>query len=583
MVLNPREMRADIYEDRVSQRELLGRIEALEGQVLINQTAAPPSTLPPQLQNLIRNGDYTHSFDTYYHNPTAGDDERFECWAIYTHAAPTPGQQLKEDSIHSGVAVGLSTALPDNGRSDAPTVDPDWKKSTGYARLGSDRTIDFPLPTNLAAPGRTYYIPMIVARRSANVSIPGHIFAGIWDNTAGKRDWLPASAFTLNAAVIGAPAATVSSDYKIIGYTDYGRTVESTVVTINRPTDPSFVSGSIYTRLSWKRIPGVFNYEIYRKTGAVYVRLSTESTASEYFDQGQVSETVVGYPVTTDTKAIAYSETRNADTLDENGVDIIPIDGVDPEWRRVVIPVFVPDTYDQGGTTDKQWLRIGLTAALTGADAIHGLYVDLVAMAEINGLWTHHPEDEKGAQNPASAPTGSSQGGSGTGGGGGGIDPGQFCPAEDEEMIVIDRRGRERVILAIKAKRGMRVLTGLGWFTEILAVEVGEPVTMYLLETKLGFSRRASGSDRIIQREADKRGREMASLLPDQPVRTYLDGKFFQDRVERVKRLAASEARRPIKITLKGADPTYIAGRLIKQIKGKRGGIVGHNAKLLPF
>lgn len=576
--VNPSQMAADIYEDRIAQNETSSSI-ADRLTVLENAAAntAPPSTLPPQLQNLIRNGDYTQSFDTYFHNPSLANDERFECWFVYTHAAPVAAQQLKEDSIHSGVVVGLSTALPDNGRSDAPTVDPDWKKAGGYARLGSTRTIDFPLPTNLLQPGRSYFVPLIIARRSANVSIPGHIFAGIWDNTAGKRNWLPASAFTLTASVIGAPGATISSDYKVVGYTDYGRTVESTVVTINRPTDGSFVSGSIYTRLAWKRIPGVINYEIYRKTGAVFVRLSTESTASEYFDQGQISETVAGYPVTTATNAIAYGETRSADLRDDTGADIVPIDGVDPGWLRVVINVFIPDTYDQSGTTDKQWLRIGLTAALTGADAVHGLYVDLVALAEINGLWTHHPEDEKGAQQPASAPSGSGQGGSGTGGGGGGIG----CPAEDEEMILVDRRGRERVILAINAKRGMRVLTGLGWFAEILAVEVTEKVTMYRLETKLGFTRRASASDRIIQRGNDKRGKELQSLKPDEAVRSYLDGKFFQDRVKRVKRLSARQARRSVRITLRGADPTFIAGGLAKPIKGKRGGVVGHNLKPL--
>lgn len=371
-----------------------------------------PKAGAPGIHNYIRNGDFSHSFDSYYNLPSVADDTRFECWNVYTHDAPSVGQQLKEDSVYSGVVVANSTALPDTGRSDTPTVDPWWSRTPGYAMCGSTRTIDFVLPGNIAYPGRVFSFMLIAAKRSANVSVPGRFFAGIWDNTAGQRDFLNGNGFAISAEVVGLPATTVSREYLIVLTSDSGKTVKSSTVTVaNAPADAAFVSGQVYVRLTWPRFAGYIQVDIYRKTAGVYVLLARQSTVVQYFDQGDIQQSVGNYPDTSDTqqKAIVYSPA--------GAFDSFPVDGVDPAWKQYLITIQTPPTYVQLNTTDKQWLRIGLDEALTGTDAAHGMLIDLVGLSPTSGSWSHNDEDNKGQQQFISAPSGSSQGGAGTGGG----------------------------------------------------------------------------------------------------------------------------------------------------------------------
>lgn len=417
-MIDPEQLKSELDRTQVLLQDERAARLALEDRVSVIDTQLGQQQniiyAPPQIQNLVRNGDASNSFDTYYHNPSAGNDERFEALNIYRHAVPAAAQQLKEDSIHSGVLVGASTALPDAGRSDTPNVDPDWDKTKGIARLGSTSTIDFPLVNIPCFPGRTLYCGVIAAKRSANVTVPGGLYAGIWDNTAGQRNWLPAGAFAITGVTVGTPGATTSRDYLVVARTDWGRTISSAVVTVaNAPANGNFVSGSVYVKLSWTPIPGVIAYDIYRKTGAVYDLLATESIANGYFDQGTIRTAGIGgYPSTSGTNAIAYVATP------DGILDSLPIDGVAASWQSIIFAINIPATYNLGNTTDKQWLRVGWTQALTGADATRGVLLDLFYLSYISGAWAHHPDDDKGVQIPASAPAGSSQGGTGSGGGG---------------------------------------------------------------------------------------------------------------------------------------------------------------------
>lgn len=417
----------DLYKALNQITKLEERIDTLEtgqAQLQVAVQKATPRSASTQIDNFIRNGDFFHSFDSYYRPAPIADDARFECWSVYTHSVPVSGQQLKEDSVFSGVVVADSTALPDVGRSDTPNVDPDWERSTGYARLGSTHTLDFPLPTNVAAPGRILYCILIIARFSTNVTIPGRLFAGIWDNTAGQRFWLPAGTFTLAVSPIGSPAATVSSEYYVVGTTDYGRTIGSTKVTVNRPTDASFISNSVYEQLLWSPVAGVIQWDVYRKTAGVIKRIAQTSTTG-YFDQGQTIETVGAYPAVDETNQIAYVATRLGD------LDSLPVDGVAASWQIIDLAIQVPTTYNSGLTTDKQWLRIGFDQALTGADATRGCLIDLVGLSYADGAWAHNKVDLDGEQQPIASPNGSSQGGAGTGGSGfDPFDPGSGGPRE---------------------------------------------------------------------------------------------------------------------------------------------------------
>jgi len=398
---------------RVQLNRAQDTISAQAAQIaLLDRTVKDlPKSGAPGIHNYIRNGDFSHSFDTYYNLPSVADDTRFECWNVYTHAAPSVGQQLKEDSVYSGAAVADSTALPDTGRSDTPTVDPWWDRTQGHGMIGSTRTIDFVLPGNVGVAARKFSFMLIAAKRSANVGVPGRFFAGVWDNTAGQRDFLNGDGFSIDAEVVGIPATTVSREYLIVMTSDSGKTVKSSTVTVNNaPADSAFVSGQVYVRLTWPNFAGFIQSDIYRKTAGVYVLLARQSTVVQYFDQGDIQQSVGNYPDTSDTqqKAIVYSPA--------GAFDSFPIDGVDPEWQQYLITLQIPPTYVQSNTTDKQWLRIGFDQALTGSDAAHGMLIDLVGLSPTSGSWAHNDEDNKGQQQFVSTPTGT-QGGAGTGGG----------------------------------------------------------------------------------------------------------------------------------------------------------------------
>lgn len=582
MPTNLQRIEDDLYNLRVrstQQQEEIVRLRA-DTETLRAQITAPVTGAPP-IVNYIRNGDFSHSWDTYERATPTADDARFECWQVYTHPAPSPGQQLFEDSVFAGDLVGDSTALPDPGRSDTPTMDPYWNRSIGYAELGSTRTLDFPLPLNFS-PGRKLYVPLIIARRSANVGVPGRLFAGIWDNTAGQRDWLMGGTFEVTAQIIGVPAATTSTEYVVVMTSDFGLTVKSSILTVpGAPSDSSFISGSVYVKLTWPRFAGFIHSDIYRKRGGVFQLVAQESTVNEYFDQGDFRQIVGNYPDTDATKPKALAFSR-AGALNE-----FPVDGVDAAWGVFSLAVVIPFTYNQGLTTGKQWLRIGLDEACTGTDAAHGLLIDLVGLSYTDGAFAHHPDDEKGLQNPISSPAGSTQGGAGTGGSGfeppdggtGGerlpacilagttvrLSESTFktCPAEDllthpeYKLLSVDINGK--------------FVTG-----EIERVKDERVDRIVRIETISGEILRCSESHRLITHIGDPIGTAASVLQIGDPVVVW-DSKTDELKISAIrKREVRLQRWRVIKIQMKAESPqTYLAGQ------GGVGAILSHNVKLL--
>ena len=576
-------MEDDIYNLRILAAEQRDLISALQTQqTILESRIAPLDVGAPPIVNYVRNGDLAHSFDTYFRATPIADDARFECWNVYKHSAPVAAQQLLEDSVYSGALVAASTALPDNGRSDTPVVDPDWSRANGYARLGSTNSLDFPFPSNVAFPGRTLYILLAVARRTANVGVPGRLYAGVWDNTAGQRNWLTADPFVLTADIIGSPAATTSRDYLVVLTSDYGKTVKSAVLTVaNAPSDASFISGSVYVRLSWPRFAGFIQADIYRKTGGVYVLLSQESTATQYFDQGSSRQVVGNYPDTSDTIQRAITYTR------EGLLDDAPIDTVDPAWRSLVLAIEIPATYDQGVTTGKQWLRIGLDQACDGTDADRGLLIDLVGAGYTAGSWAHNSDDLLGLQQPASAPAGSSQGGAGTGGTGfeppdpgtGGarciapssmvalaIGTNAFYTKEANEL----RKDPAHVLLSMDEDGNLT--TGA-----IDRVSDGSVEHLYTVRTKAGAVLRCSDEQRLITYVGDTIGTPLRRLRRGDPLVCYIwKSKSLQETTitSITKRTQATKRSRVIRIHMaKNSPQTFFAG------EGGVGAICCHNLK----
>lgn len=558
--------------NQVGDDELRGlniRMNSLAGKTeqeiqALGIPVSAPSPVIPTVTQLLRNGDGTHSSDTWFNAVPSATDQRYECAHFYTHAAPTVGQQLKEDSVHSGVVVASSFAVPDAARSDLPvTADPDWVKSKGIWRLGSTKTLDTPLSSNCVYPGMAVlFCGFRAARAASTVTIPGRLYAGLWDNTLGQRDWLRGGTFTLTGSVIGTPAATTTRKYKIIVRTDQGFSFESNELTLaGAPTDPSFVSNSVYVSLSWQFIPGALAYDVYRLTGATYEKLASIDTTVGYYDQNPSTRvTVGGYPVTTDTKPKAYVATS------AGALDNIAVDGVDPSWDSFVFAIPVAPNYDRGPTTDKQWLRIGMDTALTGTGHDRGLLIDFIWLSLTNGSFANHPEDLNRSQQPASAPPSSATGGTGVPPAGG--EGGPRCVTLDT-LIDTWVGGRLRRIPMRDVKPGMKVDGGDIAPNTVLKLRLGWADKLVLLETKNKCKLRCTPSHRLITTALDKQGIPASNLNVGDQVLTKRGGRIERTVITKKRTVKKREMVQTLSV---GPGHFYIADRWIS-----------HNAKPIEF
>src|SRR5690349_5078345 len=97
-------------DDEVSLRQRVRRLEmlmsaggtgsddvvtALGARAPVEFTPISPSPLVPPAANQIRNGDLSHSVNTWFENVAApGTDKVLECAWWFTHDAPAAGQAL---------------------------------------------------------------------------------------------------------------------------------------------------------------------------------------------------------------------------------------------------------------------------------------------------------------------------------------------------------------------------------------------------------------------------------------------------------------------------------------------------------
>lgn len=578
------EMSAEAQASATCQllEETRTQVGLLEGKLnILNRTVRSlPQVAGPTASQEVRNGDFGHSWNTHEEATALTDDTAFECWKIFTHDAPFVTQELLQQAVYLGNLVAASNALPDVGRSDTPAADPDWSRSNGYARLGSTKSIDFPLPENHAFPGRRIYLSVIMARADSDVVIPGRFAAGIWDNTKTARDFLQATPFTINAGTVGVPAGTISRDYLIVGRTDFGRTVSSQLVTVaNAPDDTSFISGQVYVHLSWTPIRGVINWDIYRDTGGVFVLLAQESTITDYFDQGSSLRVVDGYPDTTATNQSAYAETRAGE------LDSMPVDGVSSEWVQYDLAIQVPPTWDATGVeTGMIWLRLFFTEALGTA---RGAHIDLVMLSLQAGSFAYHPQDQ-GQQDPIARPNGSSQGGAGTGGGtfvpptpgGGG---GERCLAPSMLIQMADPLGGVTWIMAgallrAGARPGYHVITrenGQRCYNEIETVSEGWTEGLLTLEVAEGRLL-CSPSEPVIQNLHDRTGKRADTFRKGDPVMVEDDRGSLRV-VPLLRAPVVGAPSRTVKITLKGVDNRRKV--FIARAPGSRVAFAVHNVK----
>lgn len=592
MRFRPQQFSADIRELQLRVGE--GFDDAPEERVSTDFTPIP-ETVAPSAVNQLRNGDLSHSVNTWNESAVVTTDKSKECAHWYSHDAPSAGQQLDASTsladlnIDADANVATNKTLKEATHSTYNVAFCDWDRSHGVARLEGTKTLDAPLPANTATPNAGQIcLGVRAALRNSSITLSDtcRFFAGIWDNTAGERDWLKAStSFTVTASVRGTPAATTERRYKVFLYTDRGYTILSDeVVVAAAPTDASY-SSTVDVYLTWPLTPGILEAHVYMLdvTAGVY-RLLEKTSSNSYADNGvYVNVAVAGYPAATDDRAKAYVATESGQLTD------LAVDGEAASWDTIFLNIPIPAGYDMSATTDKQWLRIGLTESPTGGD--HGVLLDLIHISYQPGsVYAPYPEDMNRQLAPAATPNGSSQGGVGTGGGSDPGDGGIACVAEFAPVCVFVGNS-VRSIPYRKVGAGEAIFSGDRRASYVIKRMRGECASLLLVRTENGVELPCSPSHRIITGRGDANGRAAQSLRAGDYVMTYCAG-----RVELSKVTEIIDTGIPARVGTFRLSPghVYVAGwrrertimgrikRLARRLLGRpeeAAGILSHNRK----
>lgn len=387
---------------------------------------------------------------------------------------------------------------------------------------------------------------------------------GFWayDNTVGQQKRLEGTADVLNLRVTvkGTPAATVSAKYRVVATTDWGDEVVSNEITVNRPTDPSYVTGSVYVLLQWDKLPGVLSYDIYMDTGGTFHLIyQDDGGAGAYADQGRREKTVGVWP-TGATLPVAYTAFNEGRFNPSNWYDD------KSAWREFLLPLYIPAGYVMANTTDRQWFVGGLSAALTGAGMKRALIIDQLMLTSDPGKYADSPLDEQAVRPQSVTMSGSSQGSVGTGGGGAGTNPGdeggERCPVESA-MIELPGGRQKR---AGELRVGDVILSGSLRPVSVTHVLLSEPVQVWRLRTERGHGGMSSASHRIIRHTRDRGGLSLDRMEAGEMVLTYEDGRLVADRSLSCRPVGVLA--RVVEIGLAASEHTYIAD-----------GVVCHNIK----
>lgn len=426
------------------------------------------------------------------------------------------GEQLAESPEKALKATGHSLFAANEAATD---IIPRWDTSGGWCEIGSNTADEFslacPLPSNLARPGLSFFVSVILARRAGTPPNPNplKLSAGVWDETASQKRFLEAANIVLKVVTVGAAGATVYN-YKIIAKTDSGLRIESQI--FNLTTGNAALSANNYNRLTWENVRGILDFEIERETGGVYKKIFTiQNGSTSYNDTGNYDEgTLPGFTSIGVTRAIAYAE--KTFTL-----------GGESSWFVVRLKIDVPSTYNSGATTGIQWLILGITGAATAARQI---LLDRVLMSKSDGGWDLSGRDKTLVANrvPSVNPVGSDQGSVGI----------TYCLTGQMPIITGDADGSnlkktlmQDVEVGAFADDGARSMTRL--------LQMSKATVSHYFEVYLSNRIRVdcTETERFITSRADITGTMLQNLCEGDEVLTkfiYLDdaGRVIRRRIE---------------------------------------------------
>jgi hypothetical protein len=320
----------------------------------------PITPAPPPSANQLRNGDLSHSTNTWHETVAApGTDKVLECAHWYSHNEPATGQAL---DFTDARASSNNKTLKAAGHSDYDADFCDWSIPAGVARMQGTKSLDAPFPNNSVKPGFPMYMGAIIARRNNTIVAASdcRIAAMLYDNN-GHDFMQSGEVFHLTGFVRGVPAGTTERRYKVLAETDRGYSfLSEELVLAATPNDASFVPG-VDVFLSWDRIDGVLRYKVFRHNvvaGTFDELKEITSGNNNYGDNNHIDDDNVGaYPVATDDRVKCYVATLGSALIN------LAVDGVALKWDSLFLNIPVPGSLDSAASGN-QVLRIALTKAL---------------------------------------------------------------------------------------------------------------------------------------------------------------------------------------------------------------------------
>lgn len=337
-----------------------GQVSSLNVPTSVDPTPPLPQPPVPPSANQLRNGDFSHSVNTWHEAVAApGTDKVLECAHWYSNNAPAAGQALSFVDARTN-ANNQTLKTPTHSTYNVAFCD--WGLPAGIARMQGTKSLDAPFPNNSVFAGRPMYMGAIIARRNATISIADdcRIAAMLYDNNA--QDFIKAgSAFHLSGSVRGVPAGTTERRYKVLAETDRGYSfLSDELVLAGAPNDASFVPG-VDVFLSWEQIEGVLRYRIFRRNvvAGTYDELREITSGSNtYGDNNSILDAgVAGYPAASDDRVKCYVATLAGQLSN------VAIDGVALKWDSLFLNIPVPGSLS-ASATGNQVFRLALTKAL---------------------------------------------------------------------------------------------------------------------------------------------------------------------------------------------------------------------------
>jgi len=251
-------------------------------------------------------------------------------------------------------SVSETTYLPQYSR---------WDSVNGQADLTGTMSVDQILPTNnVDSTTPLARVSFIAAKKNDYIEIPDAalLAMGIWDNTSGQRKFLTGD-IGFNVQLIGATGSTVRKFVALLT-SDRGYTLLSPEITISNSVPDGSLSDLNYLEMSWLEQSGQLQvelYEHYDPSGVNQYRLIAQvSSATSFIYEGDYITVVPAYPTPTGNVRTATFITQKSDMA------ALTVNGEAPfVWDTVNGPINVPNNYNKGVTTNRQWLRIWMTQA----------------------------------------------------------------------------------------------------------------------------------------------------------------------------------------------------------------------------